>query len=167
MKFGQEYQKALAKEDFPEHWRESAIEYKHLKKVINKIHKELKEIGLDGATLEHMNEWTALPPTNHDTKEYYSAAEPELATVPEEFTPQLSVLVDGKTGMPLDATLAPETKASLQKLARHEMVIAGRREHIGAQVQTPQGSRQTSVVSELGDGLMVSYPFSNIEVVRI
>ena len=153
MKFGQEYQKALANEDFPAQWRESAIEYKHLKKVINKIHRELRSTGLDGKTLNHLSEWIEQPASEqngaHESKGYYSAAEPTLESVPEEFTPQLRVLVDGKTGMPLDATLAPETRESLQKLARHEMVTAGRRDHLGGPVQPPAvTSRNNSCVSE-------------------
>ena len=154
MKFGQEYQKAIASEDFPQHWQHSAIEYKHLKKCINKIHKELETIGLNADTLQHMNEWVNQPSSEsngapHGAKAYYSASNPALDSIPEEFTPQLRVLVDGKTGMPLDATLAPETRASLQKLARHEMVSAGRRDHLGGPVQPPaQPSRHQSVVSE-------------------
>lgn len=137
MKFGQEFQKALAGEEFPDHWRDSAIEYKHLKKCIKKIHRELEAIGLDAGTLSHLSEWMETPTSGdshpHDpSKGYYSASQPGLAAVPEEFTPQLRVLVDSKTGTPLDATLTPETKESLQKLARHEMAAAGRREHIGA-----------------------------------
>ena len=159
MKFGQEYQKALASEDFPAHWRESAIEYKHLKKCINKIHKELKAIGLDAETLNHLT-GRAEQPTSEQRNAgqatgYYSAAAPTLSSVPEEFTPMLRVLVDGKTGIPLDATLAPETKNSLQKLARHEMVTAGRREYLGGPVQAPfNASRNTSVVSESGLSLV-------------
>lgn len=143
MKFGQEYQKALADEDFPQHWLDSAIQYKHLKKCIKKIHQELEAIGLHGDTLRHMSEWIEepelrRPPAHQPSSAYHSAAEPTLASVPEEFTPQLRLLVDSKTGIPLDATLTPETKASLQKLARHEMVIAGRRDHLGGPVQFSQ-----------------------------
>lgn len=154
MKFGQEYQKALASEDFPDSWRESAIGYKHLKKCINKIHKELQALGLHTDTLHHLQEWTELPEPEqehtHNANGYYSATEPSLSPVPEEFVPQLRVLVDNKTGMPLDAALTPETKESLKKLARHEMVTAGRRDHIGGPVQAHDHPlRNHSVVSEM------------------
>ena len=152
MKFGQEYQRVLATENFPDHWRESAIEYKHLKKCIKKIRKELEAIGLDGETLKHLHELVEQPDGQpKEAKEYYSAANPSLASVPEEFTPLLRVLVDGKTGMPLDATLAPETKTSLQKLARHEIVTAGRRDHLGGPVQKPRFARKVSEGNERGD----------------
>ncbi len=151
MKFGQEYQKALESQDFPVEWKDSAIEYKHLKKCIKKIHHELQALGLHADTIHHLTEWVEPPPAHpHDAKGYYSAATPSLDPVPEEFTPQLRVLVDAKTGMPLDATLAPETKEALQKLAKHEMVSAGRREHLGANdVPATHAVRKSSVVSEL------------------
>ena len=157
MKFGQEYQNTLAREDFPQHWRDSAIEYKHLKKCIKKIHRELESLGLDAETLSHLSEW--MQPSDsekgasaHADKGYYSASLPALDSVPEEFTPQLRVLVDSKTGNPLDAQLAPETKVALQKLARHEMVTAGRRDHLGGAVQPAQFRRKSSAVSVVTDG---------------
>ena len=157
MKFGQEYQNTLAREDFPQHWRDSAIEYKHLKKCIKKIHRELESLGLDAETLSHLSEW--MQPSDsekrdsvHADKGYYSASLPALDSVPEEFTPQLRVLVDSKTGNPLDAQLAPETKEALQKLARHEMVTAGRRDHLGGAVQPSQFRRKSSAVSVVTDG---------------
>lgn len=152
MKFGQEYQATLAGEDFPQHWRDSAIEYKDLKKCINKIHRELESIGLDAETLAHLSEWIHPPDASqnapaHATKGYYSASLPALDSVPEEFTPQLRVLVDSNTGRPLDAALAPDTKEALQKLARHEMVTAGRRDHLGGAVQHPHTSRKSRVAT--------------------
>lgn len=151
MKFGQEYQKALASEDFPSQWRESAIEYKHLKKCIKQVHRELEALGLDAETLRHMNEWVEQPPSAApQSKGYYSATTPSLPSVPEEFTPQLRVLVHGETGVPLDATLAPETKDALQKLARHEMMSAGRRDHLGvSEARTKHAVRKSSEVSDL------------------
>ena len=157
MKFGQQYQEALASEDFPKEWRESAIEYKHLKKCIKKIHRELQGLGLHEDTLRHMSEWVEQPSAEqHASKDYYSAAKPSLSSVPEEFTPQLRVLVDGKTGMPLDVTLAPETKETLQKLAKHEMMSAGRRDYLGVP-STPANHavRKSSVVSVLTDDIPV------------
>jgi len=137
MKFGHEFEEALAGEDFPKEWLHSAIDYKHLKKCIKKVNKELAALGLDAETTiqlsnqlnRHENEKRKNAGTErHD---FYSAVEPPLETIPEEFAPQLRVLVDGQTGTPLDATLAPETKARLQELAKHEMVIASRHDHLG------------------------------------
>ncbi|KAK3054866.1 hypothetical protein LTR09_004024 [Extremus antarcticus] len=155
MKFGQEYQQALANEDFPKEWRESAIEYKHLKKCIKKVHKELQSLGLHPDTLRRMSEWVGdSQPEHQDSKDYYSATAPTLSSVPEEFAPQLRVLVDGKTGMPLDATLAPETKSALQKLAKHEMMSAGRRDYLRIpQPPSNHAVRRSSVVSVLTEDI--------------
>jgi E3 ubiquitin-protein ligase BAH len=133
MKFGQEYAAALAREDFPQHWLDSAIEYKQLKKCIKKVQRELASIGLDAPTIEKLAQWLETPDEHQGdgdkSKDAGSAA--DLNTIPEEFTPQLRVLVDSKTGTPLDATLAPETRANLEKLARSELLIAGRRAELG------------------------------------
>jgi hypothetical protein len=142
MKFGHEYKVALRDEGFPQEWVESAIDYKHLKKVIKMIHDELQELGLDAETLDRLRDLVKAqddPPaavrrSSLPSGEFYSASQPGLTTVTEEFTPQLRILVDNKTGTPLDVSLAPETKASLRRLVRHEMVLAGRREHLGKTV---------------------------------
>ncbi|KAK5172976.1 uncharacterized protein LTR77_003098 [Saxophila tyrrhenica] len=156
MKFGQEYQRVLATQDFPEQWRESAIEYKHLKKCIKKIHQELQSLGLDADTLRQMSEWVGESQAEqNDSKGYYSAATPSLASVPEEFTPQLRVLVDKRTGMPLDATLAPDTKSALQKLAKHEMMSAGRRDYLGASTPSNHAVRKSSVVGDTMEGTIM------------
>jgi E3 ubiquitin-protein ligase BAH len=136
MKFGQEYAAALAREDFPQHWLDSAIEYKQLKKCIKKVQRELDSIGLDAPTIDKLAQWLKVPDEYHPESEKskdgaVSAAATELSSIPEEFTPQLRVLVDSRTGTPLDATLAPETRANLEKLARSELLIAGRRAELG------------------------------------
>lgn len=139
MKFGQEFSKALLTEGFPEHWLGSAIEYKHLKKIIRRVHDELAATGLDPETLDQLSPLTSeelhvpkADSSNNLEKGYYSAALPALTTVPEEFTPQLRVLVDRKTGFPVDASLAPETRVALRKLARTEHVLDSRRASLGA-----------------------------------
>lgn len=148
MKFGQEYKHALESEDFPEEWKQSAIEYKHLKKIINKIHKELKAIGLDADTLRHLGEWVDQPEVEQDggdaSQEGAVSLQPDAAHITEELTPRLWVLVDSKSGEPLDAALAPETKKYLQKIARHGAVAAGRREHVGASIRSPSPTRRKS-----------------------
>lgn len=137
MKFGHEFEEALAREDFPKEWLHSAIDYKHLKKCIKKVNNELAALGLDAETTIQLSKQLDRRDDEQrkadgaERHEYYSAVEPHLQTIPEEFAPQLRVLVDGKTGMPLDATLAPETKARLQELVKHETVIASRHVHLG------------------------------------
>ncbi|WPG98735.1 Hypothetical protein R9X50_00152900 [Acrodontium crateriforme] len=147
MKFGHEYEQVLASEGFPEQWLNSAIDYKYLKKCIKKVHRQLLALGLDGETLSHLSGWVEQPdfkvkPLQHH--DYYSAAQPDLNTISEEFTPQLRILVDAQTGQPLDATLTPETKATLQGLAQHEMILAGRKEHLGTRIEPVDESESGS-----------------------
>ncbi|KAI7363279.1 hypothetical protein KC354_g6608 [Hortaea werneckii] len=137
MKFGHEYEKLLASEDFPKEWLGSAIDYKYLKKCIKKIQIELRELGLDTETIQGLSNPLGTGTTD-DTRvpaggrhEFFSAAEPHLNTISEEFTPQLRVKVDSKTGTPLDATLTPETRENLRKLARTELLAAERQTHLG------------------------------------
>ena len=140
MKFGHEYEQALANEQFPQAWLGSAIDYKNLKKVIKKVKRELQAVGLDANTLRNLtqsleeqgpDDQRTTVTARRESHDFKSATESSLATIPEEFSPQLRILVDSKTGAPLDAKLAPATKIALQKLAQHEIVTAGRREHLG------------------------------------
>ena len=133
MKFGQEYAATLASEGFPQQWLDSAIEYKGLKKCIKKVQRELAGIGLDERMVETLAQCMERTDASDsdESKEYFAGSKPDLTTIPEEFTPQLRILVDSRTGTPLDATLAPETKANLEKLARNEMLIAGRHAELG------------------------------------
>jgi E3 ubiquitin-protein ligase BAH len=57
MKFGHKFQAALVDEGFPEHFVESAVHYRQLKKVIKNVTHELRSLGLDSATLARL-----LPP---------------------------------------------------------------------------------------------------------
>ncbi|KAK5710548.1 hypothetical protein LTR17_018820 [Elasticomyces elasticus] len=171
MKFGQEYQKVLATEKFPDQWLDSAIDYKHLKKCIKKIHRELHDLGLDAKTISYLSEHLNSE-ENHVTvqdHELYAVKEPQLATISEEFTPQLRVLVDVKTGNPIDATLSPETKATLKSLARHEIATTAQFAHLGHHaVHEVHGSladriadeRRESLVPEIPDARWILVPLS-------
>jgi len=160
MKFGQEYAAALAREEFPQHWLDSAIEYKQLKKCIKKVQRELESIGLDAPTIEKLAQWLKTSDEQRGDgdkeKSKDGAAEPtsDSDSIPEEFTPQLRVLVDSKTGTPLDATLAPETRANLEKLARSEMLISSRHAELGHaihQVNSLEPPREGDSASDESD----------------
>lgn len=59
MKFGQEFKQILQKEGFPQHWIDSAVPYRSLKKCIKKVEKELKGLGLDAHTMRVMTPTSA------------------------------------------------------------------------------------------------------------
>lgn len=52
MKYGKQYLESL--ENVPEEWRQQAIEYRRLKKVINRVANELKELGLTSDVLRDL-----------------------------------------------------------------------------------------------------------------
>lgn len=54
MKFAHEYEAALRHEAYPDHWIQTAISYRQLKKCINKFQIELSSIGLDADTLKNL-----------------------------------------------------------------------------------------------------------------
>lgn len=51
MKFAHEFQQALQREGFPEHWVKAAFPYKQLKKSIKRVRNELEEHNVDLAKL--------------------------------------------------------------------------------------------------------------------
>ncbi|UTT91682.1 hypothetical protein NDA17_001505 [Ustilago hordei] len=54
MKFGKTYMETMADSSFPEEWRNGALEYKHLKKLINGVVAELESIGLGADVLREL-----------------------------------------------------------------------------------------------------------------
>src|SRR5579862_49062 len=54
MKFGHEFQEALKRDDFPQHWVQSAIAYGQLKRCIKRVQGELSRLGLDVPTLRQL-----------------------------------------------------------------------------------------------------------------
>jgi hypothetical protein len=55
MKFAHEFKTALIQEGFPREWVDLSIPYGQLKKVLKKVSTELREIGLDPATLAQLS----------------------------------------------------------------------------------------------------------------
>ncbi|KWU44571.1 hypothetical protein RHOSPDRAFT_29176 [Rhodotorula sp. JG-1b] len=66
MKYGKQYLESL--ENVPEEWRQQAIEYRRLKKVINRVANELKELGLTSDVLRDLlhSKKAASPPKPTD-----------------------------------------------------------------------------------------------------
>jgi E3 ubiquitin-protein ligase BAH len=54
MKFARRFKAELIEQGFPQHWVDSAVPYSQLKKVINKICRELNEYGLDIASFANV-----------------------------------------------------------------------------------------------------------------
>ncbi|CAK4023103.1 Transcriptional regulator [Lecanosticta acicola] len=169
MKFGREYEAAVANEHFPREWMESAIDYKQGKKLIKKVHLELEKLGLDDETLSEMRSLVARPltPAAHNElasqKDYFSAAKPVLDSIQEEFIPTLRILVN-KDGEPLNARLSPETRQALRKLAQPEVQelrlaeSTRRPSHPGHTISDEPARRDSTSTVEAEDARWVNVP---------
>ena len=119
MKFAQDFETALKREEYPKEWIDNAISYKQLKKCIRKVQKELQTVGLDSETLEHL--WQHVPSANSDhATGDQSTFKYRFGEQMKGFTPKLTVVVDTRNGSPVDAFLTPETKVRLRSFALAE-----------------------------------------------
>ena len=118
MKFGQDFELALARGEYPPEWVHSAISYKELKKCIKRVQQELLSLGLDKDTLDAL--WNRTGGEVEHTEEanadsaFHYAIDGETVS----FTPKLTLLIDPRTGSPIDAWLSPDTRKILRRLAR-------------------------------------------------
>lgn len=100
MKYGHEYQEALASEEFPATWKSAAISYRDLKKTIKKIQNELLDLGLDAVTLKQLSSSFGTRRPSLDSSQHES---------PSRFVPELWIAANGETGQFLDAGLTEAT----------------------------------------------------------
>jgi E3 ubiquitin-protein ligase BAH len=127
MKFGQAFKQSLRNEGFPPDWVESAISYSQLKKCINRLTDELRQVGLDPVTLskllKHVEDYNASADQDEDQErpfEYIlngddSADAASQARKP--FHPKLLLYVSESTGEVHSAKLDEDTKQKLHMLA--------------------------------------------------
>lgn len=119
MKFGQDFEAALAKGEYPPGWVESAISYKKLKKCIKRVQRELLSLGLDKDTLDAL--WNHVATNGADPVQGTAATLLKYTVEDGEkvsFTPKLTIVIDPHDGSPMDAWLSPDTRRILQRLAR-------------------------------------------------
>jgi len=119
MKFGQEFQAALARDQYPQQWIDSAISYKKLKKCIKRVQLELESLGLDKEILNEL--WQHVGSSSSGTEEpsddkrlHYSLN----GTDQVKFTPRLTIAIDPVDGSPIDAWLSKDTRRALRRLAK-------------------------------------------------
>ncbi|KAK7202395.1 SPX domain-containing protein [Myxozyma melibiosi] len=116
MKFAKVFQQLLDEEDLPQEWVAAAIQYKALKKCINKVVTELEDLGLEKDTLQLL---LAYEKAQRDAS---GAAKPKLVYSFEgtatEFVPKITILLNRESGLPLDAHISPDTRARLERLVQ-------------------------------------------------
>ncbi|KAL8771751.1 MAG: hypothetical protein Q9209_002942 [Squamulea sp. 1 TL-2023] len=117
MKFTREYESTLEQEHYPQHWIQSSISYRQLKKCIRKIQLELSQLGLDAKAVEHLLHSAGRPGTQAVVITNSTAHDISL------FKPKLVFLVRIKDGDLIDVDLSPRTKEMLQKLVGTDNIL--------------------------------------------
>jgi hypothetical protein len=127
MKFGQAFKQSLKNEGFPPEWVDSAISYSQLKKCINRLTDELRQVGLDPETLskllKHVEDFNAATGQDDDQErpfEYilnWDESTEAAGKSRKPFQPKLLFYVHEATGDLHSAKLDEETKQKLQMLA--------------------------------------------------
>ncbi|KAK8201593.1 hypothetical protein M8818_005847 [Zalaria obscura] len=117
MKYGHEYDQALATEGFPAEWVSSAISYRQLKKSIKRVRQELLDLGLNPDTLKNL-------PKSFGTRPLDGAKDSNSAS--KRFVPELWVALDDQSGQFLDAGLTDETKNFLRHIKLRRPSVGGR-----------------------------------------
>jgi hypothetical protein len=127
MKFGQDYEAALARGEYPPDWVESAISYKKLKKCIKRVQHELSSLGLDKDTLDALWQRVGSAGATDDDEvgglrdvvvQYSVKGGDDDGETTVSFTPRLTIVVDPRDGSPMDAWLSPDTRRVLRRLAQ-------------------------------------------------
>lgn len=127
MKFGQAFKQSLRNEGYPPEWVDSAISYSQLKKCINRLTDELRQVGLDPETLskllKHVEDYNASTDQDDDQErpfEYILNGDNSTnvaSKARKPFQPKLLFYVNESTGEVHSAKLDEETKQKLQMLA--------------------------------------------------
>jgi E3 ubiquitin-protein ligase BAH len=126
MKFGQAFKQSLRNEGFPPEWVDSAISYSQLKKCINRLTDELRQVGLDPETLskllKHVEDFNASADQDDEDRPFKYILNGDDSTdtsskAKKPFQPKLLFYVNETTGEVHSAKLDEETKRKLQMLA--------------------------------------------------
>ncbi|KAF2760730.1 RING-14 protein [Pseudovirgaria hyperparasitica] len=153
MKFGRVYQDHLENDGYPQHWIDTSISYRQLKKVIKRVEKELAEIGLDIETLKRLLQSAEKTRSvqQKDRQVQYSlndGHDDNISSRPPEtpFHPKLLIAVDDATGEPLDFGFTPET---LQYL--HEQAVLQKLTEVKIVDTAPDGAVQPPSIYDRGE----------------
>ncbi|UZJ53085.1 hypothetical protein CBS101457_002405 [Exobasidium rhododendri] len=111
MKFGKSYMETLASPSFPKEWRDGAIEYKQLKKLINGVVAELESLGLGADVLRDL----MVPPEAAERKSKKGEEGVGGATVEESDDEMIENLID------LDVSKTDSNEAEVRRRHREHL----------------------------------------------
>ncbi|KAK9476968.1 SPX domain-containing protein [Lipomyces japonicus] len=134
MKFAKVFQQLLDEENIPKEWVSAAIQYKALKKCINKVVSELEELGLEKETLQLLLAYENAQRSSSSG----GGPRPKLIYSFEgslhEFVPKISINLDAVNGTPLSAEISADTRIKLQKLIAKANAAGAKRDQPYVQV---------------------------------
>lgn len=142
MKFGQDYQVALSRGEYPQDWIESAISYKKLKKCIKRVQQELISLGLDKDTLNEL--WQNVGPNSNESTDEQVLQYSLQKSGKIQFTPKLTIAIDPHDGSPMDAWLSPDTRRVLRRLVNNDQLTTTASGQ-GAHAQADNDSHRPSI----------------------
>lgn len=142
MKFSHDFSESLKREEYPQQWVASAINYRLLKKCIKKVQEELTALGLDQSTLNHLwqstgSDVTSLNPEQSDQQPRFHYS---LSNDITSFVPTLTFAINPEDGSPVDAWLSEETKQHLLKFAQDQRMRNGLDLHSHQENETHPGA---------------------------
>ncbi|KAF4976096.1 hypothetical protein FZEAL_7206 [Fusarium zealandicum] len=117
MKFAHDFKQILQTQDFPPHWVDHAIPYSQLKKCLKKVSRELRDFGLDPETLRELLNPNATSPVAIKYRLNGIHCPPPSGSDSHLLRPKLTVQIHLQDGVPVDASLAPNTREFLHKIA--------------------------------------------------
>ncbi|BFZ59145.1 hypothetical protein YB2330_000149 [Saitoella coloradoensis] len=120
MKFGKSFERQLEEEDIPVEWRSAAIQYKALKKCINKVVLELSSLGLSASTIRLLlcQDGEKCEDNGLNARLTYS-----FDGNIKSFTPKIVLTIDGD--IPVTADLSPNTRHSFEELLLNQQALNG------------------------------------------
>lgn len=174
MKFAKVFQQVLDDDHIPEEWVSSAIQYKALKKCINRVVEELEEFGLEKETLQ------ALLSFQSNSMKETTTATSDRPVVSYEFeddmagfVPKLTVTIDPVTNLPIDATFAPATLEKIKHIAEMKssrISVVNRPSSPESDTSSPEiisPLSSTSSLSDLEEDVKVNPQTPALKVVEI
>lgn len=127
MKFAKVFQQTLEEEQIPKDWINSAIQYKSLKKCINNVVQELKDIGLERETLHALLNYH----NNPDEEQSFDSKNPSINSPRvsyefdgdiNRFTPKIVLAIESASNLPIHASFSKITIDRLKRMSQASSV---------------------------------------------
>ncbi|CAK7272500.1 hypothetical protein SEPCBS57363_005162 [Sporothrix epigloea] len=113
MKFARVFKAALKSGDYPEEWCQAAIPYPTLKKCLNRICAEFRDMGLDAETLRQLLAAQAVS----ERGDQIPLAKYKLDVSDSAVRTHFTIFIDLEEGVVVDVSLSPASRAFIEQQA--------------------------------------------------